>query len=67
MRTRKVRVLPLSRNRPGGGCGFRDTKSLSHHFRKLFGISMRDYRAQTRAKIPPSQTFGFISQVLEVR
>ena len=29
-----------SRKRSGGGCGFRDANSLSHHFRKLFGISI---------------------------
>ena len=31
-------------------CGFHDANSLSHLFRKRFGLSMRDYRAQTRAR-----------------
>ena len=31
-------------------CGFHDANSLSHLFSKRFGISMRDYRAQARAR-----------------
>ena len=56
VRMEKLKHLLVSTHRPiavlAAECGFRDANSLSHHFRKLFGISMREYRTQNRTKQP---------------
>ena len=54
VRMDKLKSLLISTRRPiaalAAECGFRDENSLSHRFRKLFGISMRDYRTRNRPK-----------------
>jgi len=53
----KLKMQLASTRRPiavlAAECGFRNSNSLSHRFRKLFGSSMRDYRAQNHATAIP--------------
>ena len=54
VRMDKLKRLLASTRRPiaaiAAECGFRNANSLSHRFQNRFGVSMREFRAQNRAK-----------------